>query len=476
MQPALPRAGVFCSLCGFGHQAEQWGERKGAFFFALLQALIPTDSMKELLANLELYVSVDAASAALDVVVLDAALRRELREKLLASDKLQQATGEPAGSGGFGGGGFTSDKLAGAGTLGQRLPFDTVIEIVMASWEEQEQYKASRQTKAFEDLFQSFDEDGNGQLSFDEFSELLRSTSHASSGVMDEEHMLDMYDEAITAAEELTGEETDCITPAAFAMMATARGLLPPMATRFVEPLSAAAELKQAREATHVDVIGGGGGAGGGGGGGGGAPKLARGQTFSSKSGRKEHGKESVMTRAPGSPGAPPMFKSQSTSATVVKAAAKAKSGTGFNRSKSGGVKKEGGGDGAGGAEAPKTEEQLELLRSAMSSNFLFRGLDAEQLTRIMQAMIRIEVPKGKEVIKQGDKGDLFYVAERGEFEVFVAQPGQLPEAGKLIHTYVASPDEGRFPCFGELALMYAADLLKKRAARLGPRSAWALT
>ena len=49
MQPALPRAGVFCSLCGFSHQAEQWGERKGAFFFALLQALIPTDSMKELL-------------------------------------------------------------------------------------------------------------------------------------------------------------------------------------------------------------------------------------------------------------------------------------------------------------------------------------------------------------------------------------------------------------------------------------------
>ena len=147
------------------------------------------------------------------------------------------------------------------------------------------------------------------------------------------------------------------------------------------------------------------------------------------------------------------MLKAQSTSAAVVKAAAKSKSGVGLGRSKTGGVKRA---DGAGGTDTPKTEEQLELLRTAMSSNFLFRGLNAEQLTRIMQAMMRIEVPKGREVIKQGDKGDLFYVAERGEFEVFVAEPGQLAEAGKLIHTYVASPDEGRFPCFGELALMYA--------------------
>ena len=140
-QPAVPRAGVFCSLCGFGHQAEQWGERKGAFFFALLQALVPTDAMKELLATVELYVSVDAASAALELVVLDAALRKELVAKLLASDKLQAATGEHVA--GFGAG-SPKDRLEGSGTLGQRLPYDTVVEIVMASWEEQEQYKAAR--------------------------------------------------------------------------------------------------------------------------------------------------------------------------------------------------------------------------------------------------------------------------------------------------------------------------------------------
>ena len=98
--------------------------------------------------------------------------------------------------------------------------------------------------------------------------------------------MLDMYDEAISAAEELTGEETDCITAAAFAMMATARGLLPPMATRFVEPLSAAAELKHAREASNVDVIGSGGGAA--------KPSMARGATFRDPK-RKEGG---VMTRS----------------------------------------------------------------------------------------------------------------------------------------------------------------------------------
>ena len=68
-------------------------------------------------------------------------------------------------------------------------------------------------------------------------------------------------------------------------------------------------------------------------------------------------------------------------------------------------------------------------------------------------AMRRIPVTSGRVVIKQGDKGDLFYVTERGEFDVFVAQPqeGQQsaasrtrPSAGDLIHTYVGDPAEGK--------------------------------
>ena len=58
-----------------------------------------------------------------------------------------------------------------------------------------------------------------------------------------------MYDEALHLSEDMTGEETDCITPAAFAAMATARGLLPPIAAKFIEPLSRAAETKANREA-----------------------------------------------------------------------------------------------------------------------------------------------------------------------------------------------------------------------------------
>ena len=42
---------------------------------------------------------------------------------------------------------------------------------------------------------------------------------------------------------------------------------------------------------------------------------------------------------------------------------------------------------------------------------------------------------------------------EQGEFDVFVSDPA---EGRKHIHTYVAAPDETRYPCFGELALMYA--------------------
>lgn len=54
-------------------------------------------------------------------------------------------------------------------------------------------------------------------------------------------------------------------------------------------------------------------------------------------------------------------------------------------------------------------------------------------------------------VIKQGDRGDHFYVIESGVFEVFVS--------GVLVHTY--STEGGAHASFGELSLMYG----KPRAA-----------
>jgi len=102
-----------------------------------------------------------------------------------------------------------------------------------------------------------------------------------------------------------------------------------------------------------------------------------------------------------------------------------------------------------------KTAAQLKVLRSALTCTLLFRGLDEPSLDRILQSMVRLEVPQGHEVIRQGDKGDLFYVVERGEFDVFVADGTGAPR--QRVHTYAPAPENDRYPCFGELALMYAA-------------------
>ena len=70
-------------------------------------------------------------------------------------------------------------------------------------------------------------------------------------------------------------------------------------------------------------------------------------------------------------------------------------------------------------------------------------------------ALLLCQVPPGHEVIRQGDKGDFFYVVERGEFDVFVADGTGAPR--QRVHTYAPAPENDRYPCFGELALMYAA-------------------
>ena len=253
-----------------------------------------------------------------------------------------------------------------------------------------------------------------------------------------------MYDEALQLSEEMTGEETDSIAPAAFAAIATARGLLPPLPAKFVEPLAAAAELKVAREAqggTRGSISDDGG--------------FSRGKNFSGLAGSKS------PNVSPGkSSKAPALVKSQTLGAGCVAEA---------SSSSAHGTKQKKGGAGAGkllraktslkeGSSAPKTQEQLELLRTALMGNFLFRGIEESRLERILSAIVRFDVGEGTEVITQGSKGDFFYVLERGDFDVFVSEGegGKAVAPRKLIHTYRAEPAEARFPCFGELALMYA--------------------
>ena len=54
------------------------------------------------------------------------------------------------------------------------------------------------------------------------------------------------------------------------------------------------------------------------------------------------------------------------------------------------------------------------LIKAAVRSNFLFRHLDDAMLDEVVGYMTPAPVKAGDVVIKQGDKGDFFYVCERG--------------------------------------------------------------
>jgi CRP-like cAMP-binding protein/serine/threonine protein phosphatase PrpC len=104
----------------------------------------------------------------------------------------------------------------------------------------------------------------------------------------------------------------------------------------------------------------------------------------------------------------------------------------------------------------PKTEAEIQRIKAAMNSNFLFQKLSESQSTQIYDAMKRKRVKAGEIIIRQGDPGDEFYVLEIGEYVVTIENNGKAVE----VLRYRPNPS-GANPCFGELALMYS----KPRAA-----------
>ncbi|KAF8665564.1 hypothetical protein AX16_000023 [Volvariella volvacea WC 439] len=121
----------------------------------------------------------------------------------------------------------------------------------------------------------------------------------------------------------------------------------------------------------------------------------------------------------------------------------------------------------------PKTPDQLRRIKSAIKANLLFRDLDEEQETGVLNAFQERKVDADEVVIRQGDDGEYFYVVESGLLHCFIrpeplppawnhdapsvrrprpdvfVQPGFHPEFGKK----VAECKPGN--SFGELALMY---------------------
>ena len=117
----------------------------------------------------------------------------------------------------------------------------------------------------------------------------------------------------------------------------------------------------------------------------------------------------------------------------------------------------------------PKTDDQVRRIRASIANNFIFRDLDEEQETGVLNAMQECKVVNDDVVIRQGDVGDYFYVVESGLLHCYIrpeplpsnwfsgnvptnelfTQPGYHPIYGRK----VAECREGS--SFGELALMY---------------------
>ncbi|KAM4613763.1 protein kinase, cAMP-dependent, regulatory, type II, alpha, B [Polymixia lowei] len=93
----------------------------------------------------------------------------------------------------------------------------------------------------------------------------------------------------------------------------------------------------------------------------------------------------------------------------------------------------------------PKTDEQRRRLQDACRDILLFKTLDQEQLSEVLDGMFEVLVKPREHIIDQGEDGDNFYVIEKGVYDIVVQKDGMSLCVGKY-------DNKGSF---GELALMY---------------------
>ena len=93
-----------------------------------------------------------------------------------------------------------------------------------------------------------------------------------------------------------------------------------------------------------------------------------------------------------------------------------------------------------------KDRRTIDILKQATEDNPLFEPLSEEQRMVVYGAMVDDTVEKGEVVIREGERGDLFYVVESGAFAARLAAHG--PDAPP-VKSYASGG------CFGELALLY---------------------
>jgi len=141
----------------------------------------------------------------------------------------------------------------------------------------------------------------------------------------------------------------------------------------------------------------------------------------------------------------------------------------------------------------PKSDDQIRRIRAAIGNNLIFRDLDEEQATGVLNAMQERRVVKNEVVIRQGDVGEYSYVVEEGMLCCFI-RPEPLPpqwlQGGSIASSISPEdkfvtpkyhPEFGRMvqectpgSSFGELALMYGHPRAASVVA-IEPSTLWSL-
>ena len=125
----------------------------------------------------------------------------------------------------------------------------------MITWDEQEAELAPRVDQLLHSMFQAADVEGNGRLSFHAFERFCMSRPQTQ---LDENQILDLFDEAIRVTEEVTGEDTDTVNQEGFARVVREHNLLSMQNLSTMANAVAVGRLECGRkQATFTDDTGG---------------------------------------------------------------------------------------------------------------------------------------------------------------------------------------------------------------------------
>lgn len=319
------------------------------------------------------------------------------------------------------------------------VSLDEAMDIIMGAWQDAADQVSAERRAHLDAMFEEVDENGDGTLEFGEFLELA---NHAQPG-FPSDALLDMFDAAIQLSSEERHEEMDAVTREAFATIAAKFNLVSIGKFDFVDP-----HAPKKEEIFKID------------------PKLRMATVISSLHDGVAASQSLAQIGGQGDSQTPPNqpFRRQRTGKGSEQSQKhKSISVSGFEDH---GVPKEEVLQPLENTQELEEQDRL-LIQEGIRGNFLMRHLLNEENANMLKEMISHfavrSVAAGEIVIKQGTKGDFFYVCESGRYDVIVD--------GVKVHTYEVDQAARSFPTFGELALMYskprAASIVATEAGRL---------